>query len=458
MANTDLAFRFTEDLYASKTEVMKALNTSLVDNIWANILAYRKTYNKPLGLFTFSKSEYVLCACQYIISKNAQMEMKLLKVMRELSSVNPEDYSSLEYYCYLNLLKSVAKNEELDSSEVRMRSILRNEIKYLDEQNSILPRYIDALNYLKRHYSNSINIAFIQTLHRFLIGNDDSYLRMKNDEDRSNKVLIGRNYTSAPYNLIEPLMNDLCNFINNTNVEPIIRSYIVYFYTVMVKPFDRYSDEIALLLAKAVLARDSIGELACLLPIENIFVEAKDHMTRLLTDAQKYNDVTYFVRFGLDFHEPLIKNFIDYIVKFKTQFIKEEFFQVDEEEAKLETKEIEKSIERKEEDTPVKEVEIVKDAGEMAINIVIPQVDEKEAQRLEQYLLESDPSLKKGEARFYARHCRLGMNYTIQQYKKFNHCVYETARTSMDHLAELGYYRKEQVKNKFIYSPVNRRN
>ena len=60
MANTDLAFRFTEDLYASKTEVMKALNTSLVDNIWANILAYRKTYNKPLGLFTFSKSEYVL--------------------------------------------------------------------------------------------------------------------------------------------------------------------------------------------------------------------------------------------------------------------------------------------------------------------------------------------------------------------------------------------------------------
>lgn len=455
MANTDLAFRFTEDLYASKTEVMKALNTSLVDNIWANILAYRKTYFKPLGLFTFSKSEYYLCACQYIISKNAQMEMKLLKVMRELSSVNPEDYSSLEYYCYLNLLKSVAKNEELDSSEVRMRSILRNEVKYLDEANSILPRYIDALNYLKRHYTNNIDIAFIQTLHRFLIGNDDSYLRVKNDEDRSNKVLIGRNYTSAPFNLIEPLMTDLCNFINNTVVEPIIRSYVVYFYTVMVKPFDRYSDEIALLLAKAVLARDSIGELAVLLPLENIFVEAKENMTRLLTDAQKYNDVTYFVRYGLDFQEPLINNFIDYIVRFKTQYIKEEFFGVDEEEAPKE----EKKEQREEKVVPqVKEVEPVKDAGEMAINIVIPQIDEKEAQKLEQYLLESDPSLKKGEARFYARHCRLGMNYTIQQYKKFNHCVYETARTSMDHLAELGYYRKEQVKNKFIYSPVNRRN
>ena len=34
MANSDLAFRFTEEKYASKSEVMKDLNTSLVDNIW----------------------------------------------------------------------------------------------------------------------------------------------------------------------------------------------------------------------------------------------------------------------------------------------------------------------------------------------------------------------------------------------------------------------------------------
>lgn len=81
-------------------------------------------------------------------------------------------------------------------------------------------------------------------------------------------------------------------------------------------------------------------------------------------------------------------------------------------------------------------------------------VDEKEAYKLERYLLEIEPLLKKGQARFFARHCTLGCRYTIQQYKKFNRCAYETARTSMDQLYELGYYKKEQIKNKFVYTPI----
>ena len=94
---------------------------------------------------------------------------------------------------------------------------------------------------------------------------------------------------------------------------------------------------------------------------------------------------------------------------------------------------------------------------EIAVTYIPTVLDEKEACRLEQHLLELDPSLKKGEAKFYARHCTLGKKYTIAQYKKAIGCVYETARTSMDHLAELGYYRKEQLKNKYVYSPIPRK-
>ena len=67
-----------------------------------------------------------------------------------------------------------------------------------------------------------------------------------------------------------------------------------------------------------------------------------------------------------------------------------------------------------------------------------------------------DPSLKKGEAYFYARHCTMHMNYTIAQYKKALGCAYETARTSMEHLVELHYYEKAQVKNKFVYTPIKK--
>ena len=93
---------------------------------------------------------------------------------------------------------------------------------------------------------------------------------------------------------------------------------------------------------------------------------------------------------------------------------------------------------------------------ELAVAYIPVALDEKQAVLLEQDLLERDPELKKGEAKFYARHCTKGKKYTIAQYKKSLRCAYETARTSMDHLAELLYYRKEKIKNKYVYIPVER--
>lgn len=481
MANTDLAFRFTEEKYASKSEVMKDLNTSLVDNIWANIIAYRKQYNQGLNLHAFNKSEFVLCNCQFIISKNAQAEMKLLRVMREVSSLSEGDYRSLEYASYQALLKSVAKNNALDDSDIRMRGILRNEIKALDKANMILPRYIAALNHIKKSYVRNIDINFINEVHAILVGDEFSSLRSNEDKNAANKVVIDRIYTAAPVGLIEPLTTELCEFINNATVSPVIKAYIAYYYLIMIKPYNEYSEETATLVAKAIIARESMGEIACILPLEHLLAESKEDLAKLYNNTQRYYDLTYCVRYGLDFNENAINQLIDRIVDFKAQSIKEEFYAPDIEEVKEEEKPnivIEEApvvkeivVEHKPEPvpiptpTPVKEEKrIVIDETkeeqkleEIAVSYIPRGLDEKEAQRLEVHLLELDPSLKKGEAKFYARHCTLGKMYTIQQFKQANRCAYETARTGMEHLVELGYYRKEQIKNKFVYTPINRR-
>lgn len=72
------------------------------------------------------------------------------------------------------------------------------------------------------------------------------------------------------------------------------------------------------------------------------------------------------------------------------------------------------------------------------------------------YLLETNIELNKKQATFLANHNTVGRYYTIQQYKKFASCVYETARTSMDKLASEGYYEKLQFKNKFVYTPTKK--
>ncbi len=92
--------------------------------------------------------------------------------------------------------------------------------------------------------------------------------------------------------------------------------------------------------------------------------------------------------------------------------------------------------------------------GEISIKMDSRSLSEKEAKEYTQYLLECNTALNKKQASFLATHCTLGHYYTIQQYKKFAHCAYETARTSMDKLAEEKYYEKQQIKNKYVYTPI----
>ena len=42
----------------------------------------------------------------------------------------------------------------------------------------------------------------------------------------------------------------------------------------------------------------------------------------------------------------------------------------------------------------------------------------------------------------------------IEQFKKEEKTVYETARTSMEDLANRGFYRKLQIGKKFVYTPI----
>ena len=467
MANIELAVRFTEDKYASKTDLIKDLKTTLVDNFWKNILEYRKSYFVSTSLHTFNGNEYLLCDSEMTKLKNKSCENKLIKIMEDMNKINEEDYSKFEYQNYASLLKNVAEANKLDDSDTRIRAILKKEIRYLDFDNIVLPRYIACLEYLKRHFSDNIDVDFIMKLNALLIGKEEGSFRTLEDDDPANKVLIDRIYTAAPVNMIEHLTEEVCRFINMSELSSLYKAFIAYYALCIIKPFAKYSREVALLVAKAIIAREAMGEVALLLPIERLLTISKEDENKLFTDVQKYNDTTYFVRYALDVMDNLSGDFIDKIYLFSSSSIHEEFYAPDEEEKVEEPVKIEESNKaelpkeekpREEKKPKKREVKVEERIveGEVAIRYIPKGLDEKEAAKLEVQLLEMDPSLKKKEAHFYAHHCTLGMNYTIQHYKRYNRVSYETARTSMDHLAELGYYRKEQIKNKFIYSPIKR--
>ena len=496
MASSELAIRFTENRYATRSEVSKELKMSLIDNIWSNILNYRSTFNHYLTIRSIEKNQLYLCQCPAVLALSNGTDMKLLRLMKEYSQLNSTtgDLTYFENQCLILSLKEIAKEKEIDVSDAFLRSLIRGEVKELSKDGQILDHYLSALNFIKNKYGSIIDEDFLAGLYSKITGNDEliSFYREREDRNRENRVIIDRVYTCAPVSLIDGMMTSLFDFIANSNLSAASKAAIAYYYIVYIRPFDDFSDEIAILMAKAILAHNDLGEIGALLPIESILSQNQDEIAKLFVEVQKSSDTTYIVNYLLKFFVAKGDELLDIIANAKADSMKRDFYRVEPEKQAMQAPKEERYeqtnlfeqplVEEKQEvkvapvvekpaevqpakveepapmPQPVKEITSEQLANEqIAVAYVPPALDERQASRLAQHLLELDPSLRKHEAHFYARHCTLGKKYTIAQYKKSIGCVYETARTSMDHLVELGYYRKEMVKNKFVYSPIARK-
>ena len=501
MAGNDYAMRFTEDKYATKIEVGRELKVSSVDPFWSNILSYRSHFYHYLSLRTIEKNMLVFCGCPAINSLVNNLELKVIRVNREYAMIAPnsKQFKNINYAFKKDILNQLNEFAQLGVCEDFIDSVMRNEVVSAIPNNMLLVNYMNALNYIKRGFVNQIDEDFLAELYAKLLGTEEltTFYRASEDRNPENRVLIDRIYTSAPVNLIGPMMNSLFTFISSSTLSASLKAMVTFFYINLIKPFATYSEEVAVLMAKAVLAHESFGDTIVDLPLERLLVLPKEEIARIYVEVQKTADVTYFIDYAFRYLNKYCDSFFDEMEQAKVAEVREDFYQVDEDkeveevevpqEVKVETVDlfaeeapVEQPVEeeqlkvvaqpqpqpvpvrREETVAPVveapkkKTVKVTYVQEELAVAYIPVALDEKQAVLLEQDLLERDPELKKGEAKFYARHCTKGKKYTIAQYKKSLHCAYETARTSMDHLAELLYYRKEKIKNKYVYIPVER--
>ncbi len=504
MANNELAIRFTENNYATKQEVSKELKMSLIDNIWSNILSYRSNFNRYLSVRSIDRNQLLLCCCQTVTNKINIVETKLIKLMRDymVSTSNPAKAKRFEEMELVKALEELVKEYKLSLDKNDLLNVTRGIIGPLDSSSKIISQYVDCLRYIKDRHVNPIDMDFLAELYSLLIGVKEltSFYRSKEDNNPENRVLIDRIYTCAPTNLIESMMNSLFSFLQTSNLSGLIKAIVTYYYINYIRPFPTHSDEIAVLMAKAVLAHNGLGEFGAFMPLEFLLTDNLELQAKIFVEVQKSNDVTYFVNYVLKVLEEKCVGLADDLVNLKAEELRSDFYRVEEEPKAQETISYQEpvkeqpryeepkpvfnpapapqpvveevkpvyqepvreqpapKVERVEQPKPVeKKPQAVRSQDEIAISYIPPVLDEKQAARLEEHLLESNVMMKKGEAHFYARHCTLGKSYTIEQYKKCIGCAYETARTSMEHLVEMGYYTKEKVNNKkFVYSPVRR--
>ena len=458
MSNSDeLSIKFSNTIYATKQEVAKELNINAIDDIWNRIISYRSLFNKALSVRNIDRTPYSITLTPTITTKVNAIERKFVKAILAINKIDGEDNKNIfrkEYY--VRCLYYLAKKYNISVTEEFLYSLIDGKLSTLSPSEIIIANYYRILKYIEKHYCDPIDHELVTKVYCMFTGSDnlDNPYRTRNMEDFSTNITIGCYYNSAPAERIAAMMEDLFSFLQNDDSSPIIKAIMAYYYVTHIKPFDVYSEEIGLILFKDVLAHNDFEDISTLIDIEMILSENEEAFNNILNEVRKTNDITYLVAYLNPVLDDIINELNNQISKVKTLEIKNEYYEVSQ-----------NNVRNKEQYLVQNNVESfsrqTNSQVDFELNVSLPKVpiglDEEDAAKIEEHLLEIFPTLKRGQAYFYARHCTIGKYYTISQYKKLLDVAYETARTSMDNLADLGFYRKEKLNNKFIYTPLPRR-
>ena len=466
----DFGIRFTDESYATKDEVKKALNISSIDSIWDKVIQYRTYYTKQLPLRNIEYVPFNIVLPQYLLNKVIKIEKRIsssLVKYIQLSYTNAKDRIVFENDSYLNIVLTLARLYDIKIDHPAALALINKEQETIPVEQLFLYRYVNVLKYIQDNvgeisFAKFIEIYGILRGRTFDLENTSSYIRQTDVNNKQDHVLVGKHYEGAPLERIVPLLEDLVAFLNKSPYCGLINASISYFYILYIKPFEYYNEEMAILIFKFVLTHFDNKNIPSFANIEEEILSSSKIIDKMMLESEMKFDLTYISNLLIQIFDNSLSLLEEKIMDYEVKEL-----QIDEkdesEEIVLEEKEEIKVSEPLEE----KVVEHVNYSENIAIDgvdfekkISLPKVpvglDEKDASLIAQHLLEIYPSLKKNQADFYSKHCTIGKYYTIAQYKREQNVVYETARTSMDNLANLGFYKKEQIRNKFVYTPVVR--
>ncbi|MBP5091870.1 MAG: Fic family protein [Bacilli bacterium] len=473
MANNEFAYRFTDEKYVTKTELPRMLGSSLIEPFWIQIENYRKANAKRLALRSLTQIPFAVTMTPVIAHKIQLFEEKLASFKSSYLSLGeaPRVQEKLSQSAKIDILSAINSIEKLQASDLSIKAMLNGTYRESNFLHQPLLGYREALSKLEDKYLAPITEDLLADMYGEILGQAEltSFYRNSDPKNIYNISLVNRDYDWAPFGDVPSLMENLFSFIANDTTDYFVKAMMVFYFLDYVKPFENHNEAIASLLAKYVLAQGGLDQAASLLPIEGMLRPNNERYRLLKVESQRQNDITYIVLYAIEFLSGQIDAFNAELKKATAEIFNEEKNRLTrhdlpkEAERPVEVASENKGVELKEvpiaplenglEKSPLPRIDR-SGVGESALYIPEARLSDKEIREYARYILETNPNIRKPQALFYASHSTIGRYYTIQDYKKATRCAYETARTSMDNLAAQGFYKKLQLKNKFVYTPI----
>ena len=458
MATSNLNQKYTIEKYCSKSDLSKIFGTQIVEPIWKELVDFRKLLSTELPIFDVAHNKFRFT---YIDSTQAKTAQTNDHVTAYIGGYARFHAGSTAHYTFTRdmlkaALRAIAKFNKLDASEITLINTIEGQP--VSSQYKLLERYNHALEVLKMNPAEEINEDFLAKYYAILRGEEELtvFYRISDVETTASKVLVDKDYDQGiPSHLIDEVMPDLIEFIANDSVSLASRLTAIFFMFNYVKPFDIYNLELACLLAKRIIASSNLNSSSIYVPIEQ-FINDEGFFNETSKEVKKTHDFTYAFLRGADLINQAFDTAIDRMIDVQANVLDAET-KMGSDEGKIKKEfGVKPEVKKSEPKTKETKAQIQARLERNAKHFDVENLSEKELKVKANEMMEMDPYINKHQANFYVHHCTPGRYYTLQQYVKFTGCVYETARTSMDLLAKQGYYRQETIKNKFVYTPINK--
>lgn len=551
--NQTLVFRYTDEHYASKSEVIKSLGMMFNEFQWKSILDYRKKYETPIDFLQYNQIAMKLVLTPSLMMRFHATDLALMHLENTVMKYAvAERYSADKVITFWQRdyfkddLKMIANFENLPYSDREFELMMTNNTASLAMKTPMM-YYLQMWRELQQPVVKPLDKNTVRDI------------AMQVQKDLENKVSalwyrttapllidaggINNDYATAPASKIPDMMKSLFDFIEgNYELSPSLQAMAVYAYIRYISPLELFNEELAFLSMGRALHQLGLPQAAIhALPVES-FLRHHDSIESALVEVKRTGDLTYVLIALNDIWYETIEDRRKQLVKYPlpepqlqsvqapVERIVEKIVEVpvgkviEVEKPVYVDKIIEKIVEKPVEtivyvDRPVEKIVYVPFGEEQALTpeivyqdrvvekevpvekivyvdrpvektVYVDRIVEKEVpvekivyvekestnesefydrndaieegpstvvdEKLLQRILAVEPLLKEVQVRFHLSHRTLGHFYTIDQYKQFADCAYETARTSMDLLASLGYYEKTKAKRKFVYKPLTK--
>lgn len=417
--------KFTDDVYASKDEVQAYYNVEKVSAYWSHVLSYRSYYDQMTKLENIDSNCFKICLTKPLLSASYRLQNNLFNDLLSFLALSTDKQNHLLLQRKNRALKALARFCQVNEpSEDILNRISLNSIE------TLLPSYLPLATYSRTYnspfFSKGITLKDFDEINKGCSSQSEEEEPIyRQNENRSllNPLQIAKTAD------IKVLLVSLIDFLNEEEIPLLVRAMVIPFAFSYIKPYEYFYEASAALAAKNFLYSSGLRNMGFLLDFESIAFSRGKEVFRSMKKAQDTLDLTYYIMKCLSFLIEDEKNLKETIQELKNQPEKEEenlSGNQDQEESQK----------------------------EYALPVFPEQNPDEDIDSLAKKLREVYPQLKKKEAHFYAGHCTIGLKYTIDDFKTAEKSVYETARSNMDELARLGFYKKEKFKNKFVYSPI----